>query len=138
MQQPRDLEVAHQVAGWTPAESRVLGLPLAPRAMLNAIGRCDFLLAMRLHALIFAVHRGVSALGISYDPKVRDFAREAALPEPLDWDTVTPATLGEALRTAWTARHTARLEVRRQAEALRLRARRNIAVMRDALAAPRG
>jgi polysaccharide pyruvyl transferase WcaK-like protein len=72
--------------------------------MLAAVGRCDFVLAMRLHALIFAVHQGVPACGISYDPKVRDFCQAAHLPAPLAWDALQTAPLTATLQAQWTAR----------------------------------
>lgn len=40
----------------------------------------DFLLGMRLHALIFAVANQVPCYGISYDPKVESFMKDAGLP----------------------------------------------------------
>ena len=37
-------------------------------------------LSMRLHGLVFALRDGVSAAGISYDPKVEAFCSEAGMP----------------------------------------------------------
>lgn len=48
---------------YTPAEKAAL------------IGQCNFLLAMRLHALIFAAHAGVPFLAMAYDEKVRQVGR---------------------------------------------------------------
>lgn len=44
-----------------------------PEEMLEFINRLDFLIAMRLHALIFAAICQVPLIGISYDPKVKSF-----------------------------------------------------------------
>ncbi|ASS67256.1 MULTISPECIES: polysaccharide pyruvyl transferase CsaB [unclassified Paenibacillus] len=44
-----------------------------PQAMLLEVSRCDMLLGMRLHALIYAAGRRVPMLGLSYDPKIDQF-----------------------------------------------------------------
>ena len=43
-------------------------------------GRMSLVLSMRLHGLIFALNGGAPAAGLSYDPKVASFCREAGLP----------------------------------------------------------
>ena len=104
MQHAMDAPLAREMAGWMAAESRVLDLPLTPREMLAAVGRCEMLLAMRLHALIFAVHRARPAFGISYDPKVFEFALTAKLPAPQEWETLAAPVLTESLRATWSMR----------------------------------
>ncbi len=44
-----------------------------PQHMLAAVGRCDLLIGMRLHALIYAANQQVPMIGISYDPKIDQF-----------------------------------------------------------------
>lgn len=44
------------------------------------IGQMSLVLSMRLHGLIFALRDGALAAGVSYDPKVSSFCREAGLP----------------------------------------------------------
>ncbi|HEX2951584.1 MAG TPA: polysaccharide pyruvyl transferase CsaB, partial [Armatimonadota bacterium] len=104
MQFDADTAISEEMAGWTPAENRVLDMKLTPREMLALVERCDFLVAMRLHALIFAVHRGTPAFGISYDPKVRDFSTAANLPTPFVWDDLDTESLSAALQAHWEKR----------------------------------
>lgn len=104
MQYPTDLHIAEEMSSWTPAENVVLDMALSPGEMLALIARCNFILAMRLHALIFAVHQAVPALGISYDPKVTDFSRAAKIPLPLVWGELVADKLAEQLNQHWTAR----------------------------------
>lgn len=126
MQFDQDLPLAEEMAGWTPAEGRVLKLPLTPREMLALVGRCDLILAMRLHTLIFAVQQAVPSFGISYDPKVIDFALEADLPLPMDWGKVSADTLTEALLAQWEQRADVKPQLSTRAAALRTLAERNI------------
>ena len=58
------------------------------------VGRMSAVLAMRLHALVFALRDGVPAAGISYDPKVDAFCTEAGFPL-VKLGNVTEQTLKE-------------------------------------------
>ncbi|WP_240419828.1 polysaccharide pyruvyl transferase CsaB [Paenibacillus periandrae] len=44
-----------------------------PQQMLAEVGRCDLLIGMRLHSLIYAASQQIPMLGISYDPKIDQF-----------------------------------------------------------------
>lgn len=134
MQFATDSPVAEDVAHRLPAESQVLHTELSPREMLAAVGRCDLLVAMRLHALIFSAQRGVPAVGLAYDPKVRDFAPAAGLPPALPWECLTAEILTAALLHAWETRAELHDAITERAADLRARARRNIAVIAELLA----
>jgi polysaccharide pyruvyl transferase CsaB len=53
---------------------------LHPRDVMAAAGRCDLMIAMRLHALIFAAAQGVPCVAINYDPKVAALAKLIGAP----------------------------------------------------------
>lgn len=44
-----------------------------PQQMLREVERCDVLIGMRLHSLIYAAGQRVPLIGISYDPKIDHF-----------------------------------------------------------------
>jgi polysaccharide pyruvyl transferase CsaB len=133
MQAEQDRDVAEQMAGWTPAESRVLNLSLTPREMLALVGRCDFILAMRLHTLIFAVQRATPAFGLSYDPKVLDFSLAADLPTPMPWGEIATATLTEQLHQQWDTRTDQRERLVASGARLAEKARQNIVRVKEVL-----
>lgn len=131
MQHEQDVQVAEEMAGWTPAESRVLDLPLTPREMMAVLSRCEFVLAMRLHALIFAVQQAIPALGLAYDPKVLDFSLAADLPTPLRWEDITTAALLTTLQQQWGKRDLSRRLLTDSGARLTSLARRNITRLRE-------
>jgi polysaccharide pyruvyl transferase WcaK-like protein len=51
-----------------------------PQDLLAAVAALDAIVAVRLHALIFAAKCGVPALALDYDPKVRALADEIGAP----------------------------------------------------------
>lgn len=57
--------------------------PLGPREALTLVSACDMLVAMRLHALIFAASAGVPLVALSYDPKVASLIEYLAYVEDL-------------------------------------------------------
>ncbi len=51
-----------------------------PSEIMALAGRCDLMIAMRLHALIFAAAQGVPCVAVSYDPKVSALAKLIGAP----------------------------------------------------------
>jgi polysaccharide pyruvyl transferase CsaB len=129
LQPERDLPLAQKVATVIGEQACVLDLGASPWEMAGIVARCDSLLAMRLHALIFAVAAGVPALGLSYDPKVTSFCREAGLPEPAQVAALDVADLAARLRTLWAARVAIRTAMAPRRAALLAAAQRNIDVL---------
>lgn len=80
---PADGEVVHQLKdvllqtdpAWT---ERIQIAPIFdhPADLLQDISTLSAMLAMRLHALIFAANRGVPVAGFSYDPKIDQFMEQ--------------------------------------------------------------
>lgn len=70
-----------------------------PLVMLRRIKRCHGMLAMRLHAAIFAYIAQIPFLMLSYHPKCLGFAEMARVPSTavLDSETFTPSELAERM-----------------------------------------
>jgi polysaccharide pyruvyl transferase CsaB len=74
----------------------------SPQDLLGLIGAMDLVVAVRLHALVFAALQAVPAVGVAYDPKVAAFAAAHGLPS-LNANAQAPA-LGETLAATWGRR----------------------------------
>ena len=73
MQFPEDVKAAQSTAELMKNKSVVLDEEFSTAEILSLVGNMDVLIAVRLHALIFAGVMGVQMLGISYDPKIERF-----------------------------------------------------------------
>ncbi|RAR39799.1 polysaccharide pyruvyl transferase CsaB [Paenibacillus sp. MDMC362] len=95
-----------------------------PQDMLREVSRCDMVLGMRLHSLIYAANQRVPLLGISYDPKINHFLKRlgsepAGSSESLDADALKDQMLkllDDA--AAWKAEHGEQITVLKQEAAL--------------------
>ena len=63
----------------------------APDALLGLVGRMQAVVAMRLHALIFAARMSVPPFALAYDPKVENLMQLLGLPDSLSsWNQFDP------------------------------------------------
>ena len=126
-----DVELAARVASESGAEVVGSQHPLSPAELLSVVGSLDFVIAMRLHAAIFAAAQAVPFAGLAYDPKVSAFAESVGA-------RYAPATAGAeavvaVVREAWERRDE---ETPRRFEAshrLRTGAERNIDLIEEFL-----
>ncbi|MNZ77342.1 colanic acid biosynthesis protein [compost metagenome] len=86
-----------------------------PQEMLREVSRCQLLIGMRLHSLIYAASQEIPLLGISYDPKIDHFlGRIGSVPIGTsdDLDPRIVASQGERLLIegeAWRNAHAAKI-----------------------------
>lgn len=91
-----------------------------PRRLMALIGACDSVVAMRLHALVFAAMARRPAIGLAYDPKVERFARLAGyLSIPLD--DIPGVDISSAIGSTDYERLSAAMETLRRSEAGNIR-----------------
>ncbi len=75
MQLPVDVAVSRSVMARMKSTSYVLDKYLTAEEIMGVIAQSDFVIGMRLHALIFSARVCVPFIGIVYDPKVEAYVR---------------------------------------------------------------
>ncbi len=135
-----DRAVARRIAAKMAQGSRVVRLPsaLGPAQTAALVSRCDVILAMRLHAAIFAVAAQVPVVALAYDPKVAGFLDEVGLAElTLGLAGLAPSTVCARLDHALAERERLRPRLAAAAPELGRRARHGATLAGARLAAPR-
>ncbi len=99
MQLPGDAAFSDAVATRAGRAFPILREPSSPAALLGLVGDMDAIVAMRLHALIFAARMAVPLYALSYDPKVDSLMQSLDLA-----DSLAPWTGFSADRVAYSVR----------------------------------
>ncbi len=104
MQYPEDVKTAEKIAAMTDGDAVVLDGEFSTAELLSLVGNMDLLIAIRLHALIFAGVMGVPMVGVSYDPKIDRFLDSIGEASAADLENITVARMMEEVRRKWQAR----------------------------------
>lgn len=86
MHTPHDVAFSEEVAAHTaaPAEFPILRGTYSPDVLLGLTARMQTVVAMRLHALIFAARTAVPPFALSYDPKVQHLMNGLGLADSVE------------------------------------------------------
>jgi len=103
----------------------ILGGCAEPRVITGVLGRCGAVAGMRLHALVLASVTGTPFAAVSYDPKVRNFARRLGFAENVV-DLGELDRLGAVLDRVWAGREAEGRRLAAAGQALLPLARRNV------------
>lgn len=95
MQSSRDRALTEKVNAAAAVKGEILG-GLTAREIMGVLGRCEFVISMRLHLLIYAVAVGKPPLGISYDPKIDAMMHYMGCAKPLRVAGLRGGTLADA------------------------------------------
>ena len=80
MQFDKDAGITRKVQGMMKNPSYIIEGRLTAEELMGIIGASDAVIAMRLHALIFAARMNVPFAGLVYDPKVESYTSALSMP----------------------------------------------------------
>ncbi len=101
MQYPEDVKTAEIIAAHTSHPVTVLNDEYTTSELLSIVGNMDLLIAVRLHALIFAGVMGIPMIGISYDPKIDRFLEYIGEKAAGNLQQIALADLMDEIRRKW-------------------------------------
>lgn len=125
LQYSMDYETCELLRGYLPRTRQPVAFlhrHFTTEEFLSIIGNFDLLIAMRLHALIFAAIMDVPLLAVSYDPKVDAFVKAVGARAAGTVETLEAADVVAAADAVWGQDVTAQAE---RIAAMRTLARRN-------------
>lgn len=88
-QYPSDMYVTKKLQKALRHDAKVINKECSTDELLSIIGNVQMLIAMRLHALIFAAVMGIPFVALDYDPKVNGFVKLVNGSSAGDIDTIT-------------------------------------------------
>ncbi|MFA7674259.1 MAG: polysaccharide pyruvyl transferase CsaB [Clostridia bacterium] len=97
MEYPKDLSISEKVQEYMQTPCYILHKRYPTNQTIAFISKMDLVIAMRLHALIFAAANYVPVVGLSYDMKVTGFMECIENPACLELDDVTEDALKNAI-----------------------------------------
>ncbi len=93
-----DILVSNKIAEKMKIESYLLSKSYNSCELVGIIGLCDMVIAMRLHAAIYAASCGVPVINLSYDPKVKGFSEYIGIDTSLDLESFSKDKIIEISR----------------------------------------
>lgn len=75
MQMPRDTTISEKIAA-NLKSSKIIDEKYPVEILMNLMKNADFIVAMRLHAMIYAIHQNLPFIGLSYDPKTETVLKD--------------------------------------------------------------
>jgi polysaccharide pyruvyl transferase CsaB len=133
-----DLPVCRELASLLKNPPLVLEQPLSPPETAALFGSFDLVVAMRLHALIFAARAGVPMLGIGYDRKVDAFLARVGQKPAGRPDELEAADLACQAMELWSARQQVSAALRERSEEFKTTALLTAEDVLDFILNPRG
>lgn len=122
---PADEPLARRVASRLAGRAAVAAAGVPYNEKLRVLSGSDLVLAMRLHAGVFAALGHVPTVFVAYDPKVRALAERLDAPA-LDLGDVTAERVASALAVTWRERNTRREALARTVGRLRAAAEEDL------------
>lgn len=132
MDEPADRALAEQIAYQFPGRSVIAGPGMTFKEKMALVASCDLVVAMRLHAGIFAALAQTPALLVAYDPKVEAFGQTVGF-DVVPVENVRREEIAHRLEQTWLAKEQASQRLITVTEQLKGRAEADIRALTEAI-----
>lgn len=122
---PTDLTVAEDLASKMKHKPHILKGKYNIAETLGLVNRFDFVLGMRLHALIYAVSLSVPVIGLIYDPKVQGFLDYVKQPSAGHVADLKPDRLKTLIDDVWNNKDSIKKQLEAENAELKRKAAQN-------------
>ena len=95
MQRTTDLPLIEAIAEKISELEPIIASEMSASEIASIFEKCEFIIGMRLHSIIYATVAGTPAICISYDPKVNAIADEIGLPNRIPAEKLTSVEIVE-------------------------------------------
>ncbi|MGM0501210.1 MAG: polysaccharide pyruvyl transferase CsaB [Bacillota bacterium] len=126
---PADHKITNKLEELLANDVQVISGNYKPEELIGVIARCDLMLGVRLHSLVFAAVAGVPVAGISYDSKVDSFLAQLGLEAVTAIDNFNQAVVYDKLLKIWQNREQQRHNIEQNTAGLRDLAADNVKLL---------
>ena len=125
LKHPEDVKTAEKIEGKMKTKGYILKSCLDAEDIVAVTGKCRFMIAMRLHSLIYAASMCVPTVAVSYDPKVSGFMKYLGMTDYVDAENFEAFKLCEAFKKVSDNEEKIRAELAENLETLKIKAKEN-------------
>ncbi|KNF09174.1 polysaccharide pyruvyl transferase [Gottschalkia purinilytica] len=134
MHYPEDLKISNDIAKMAKNNScYVLKNNYSVEDIMGIVSKLEFIIAMRLHSLIYAATQSVPMIGITYDPKIDGFLDLIELEYRCDINTLELEDLCDKVEKVWNNREVIKENLYKLNENLKDKALDNVMLALDIL-----
>ncbi|MDR1438950.1 MAG: polysaccharide pyruvyl transferase CsaB [Clostridiales bacterium] len=126
MEYPRDVRQIELVMSLMRAKGYIVKNKYPVPQILGVIARMEMMVAMRLHALIFAANLGVPVVAVEYQPKIEGFINYIGQASAGKMENLKFEALFPLIEEVWRGRAGVRRRLAGTMEGLRAKARLNV------------
>ncbi len=133
MQVPHDVAISREIRNMMKHPAYVLDSPVSSKELMSVVGEAEFIIAMRLHTLIFSAHMAIPFIGLVYDPKILYYLDAFSMPNGGNVENLDLRELSEKVKDLTEHYQQYAEHLKKNSALMKERAHKNEAYLRQLL-----